>query len=158
MWRGAMVRKLFGKEKDGEQTVDWKEVKAGTYWLVLSEKDDKGKYLVDAVSTKAPEGWKDEAAEKVEQVLPSTITTVTEEQISAMKDAVKVEGSDEKLVVAPLSAESADVAVLTAALAKELKGAKFVAADLKFESGKQPVAGTKITLDVTKFDNVKAAK
>ena len=150
---------IFNDNKtNNEQTVNWEGVKAGTYWLVLSEKDDKGMYLVDAVSTTAPEGWKEEAAEKVEQELPSTITTVTEEEIAAIKDSVKVEGSNDKLVVAPLSAESTDVAVITTALSKELKGVKFIAADLKFESGKQPAEGTKITIDVTKFDNVKAAK
>ena len=150
---------IFNDNKtNNEQTVNWEGVKAGTYWLVLSEKDDKGMYLVDAVSTTAPEGWKEEAAEKVEQELPSTITTVTEEEIAAIKDSVKVEGSNDKLVVSPLDAASKDVAVITTALAKELKGVKFIAADLKFESGKQPAEGTKITIDVTKFDNVKAAK
>lgn len=147
-----------GKASSGEQTVDWKEVKAGTYWLVLSEKDDKGKYLVDALSTKAPEGWKEEAAEKIEQELPSNISTVTQEEINAMKDSIKVEGTTDKLVVSPLEAVSKDVAVITTALSKELKGVKFVAVDLKFESGKQPTAGTKITIDVTKMADVKAAK
>ena len=150
---------IFNDNKtNNEQTVNWEGVKAGTYWLVLSEKDGEGKYLVDALSTTAPEGWKEEAAEKVEQELPTSIKTVTEEEISAMKDAVKVEGSNDKLVVAPLDAASKDVAVLTTALAKELKGVKFIAADLKFESGKQPAEGTKITIDISKLAEVKSAK
>lgn len=146
------------KASGAEQTVNWEGVKAGTYWLVLSEKNDEGKYLVDALSTKAPEGWKEEEAEKIEQELPKDITTVTQEEIDAIKDSVKVEGSDDKLVVSPLIATSKDVDVITEALSKELKDVKFVVADLKFESGKQPTAGTKITIDVTKMADVKAAK
>ena len=57
------------------QTVDWKNVSAGTYWLVLSEKvqdGDKEKYSVDNVSTTKPDGWKDEAAEEIENKEPVT--------------------------------------------------------------------------------------
>lgn len=61
------------KEEGAEQTVDWNNVKAGTYWLVLSEKDGT-KYKVDNVSTTAPTGWKEEAAEKIENKAPVTQT------------------------------------------------------------------------------------
>lgn len=68
---------IFNNNDAGEQTVDWTNVSAGTYWLVLSEKDDSGKYTVENVSTKAPSDWKDEAAEKVENPTTTTQSNTT---------------------------------------------------------------------------------
>jgi hypothetical protein len=49
-----------------EQTEDWTGVEAGTYWVVLSEKNaENNKYLVNP-STTAPEGWVDENAGDVD--------------------------------------------------------------------------------------------
>ena len=60
------VNLIFNNGTD--QTVNWENISAGTYWLVLSdrvEEDGKLKYTVDNVSTTAPEGWQDEAAEEI---------------------------------------------------------------------------------------------
>ena len=64
---------LIFNDGAGSQTVNWENVPAGTYWLVLTEKNGEGKYLVDNVATTAPAGWKDEAAEEIEN--PDADTT-----------------------------------------------------------------------------------
>lgn len=69
------------------QTVDWNNVVAGTYWLVLTEKNGEGKYLVDNVSTTAPEGWKEEAAEEIENPGATTPDTDKPADDSANKPA-----------------------------------------------------------------------
>ena len=81
---------IFNNAGAGEQTVDWTNVKAGTYWLVLSEKDGEGKYTVENVSTTAPTGWKDEAAQQVKNEAPTTTTTTGSNTSTKTGDAAPV--------------------------------------------------------------------
>ena len=54
---------------NGEQTVDITNVRKGTYWLTLGEKNGEGKYTFN-LSTTAPAGWVDEEANELELQAP----------------------------------------------------------------------------------------
>ena len=81
---------------------------------------------------------------------------VSKEEAAAIQAVAKVEGSNETLVVAVVSKDSADYKVVAAA--KELKDVKFVVLDLSFASKTQPKAGTKIVLPIAKLAEIKDAK
>lgn len=148
-------------KKDGaEQTVDWKGVEAGTYWLVLKEKGEDGKYTVDNVSTKAPTGWQDEAAEKVENKAPVKTTTTTDKGSVATKDDVAkidkeavVVGAPEgaKLDATEIAADSDAFKVVKEAAKTAFKNKAYVALDLKLLKGTeavQPNGDVKVTIPV----------
>ena len=148
-------------KKDGaEQTVNWEGVSAGTYWLVLSEKADNGQYKVDNVSTKAPSGWQDEAAEKVENKAPVKTTTTTDKGSVATKDDIAkidkeavVEGAPEgaKLDATEIAADSDAFKVVKEAAKTAFKNKTYVALDLKLLKGTeavQPNGDVKVTIPV----------
>ena len=143
-----------------EQTVNWENVPAGTYWLVLSEKADNGQYKVDNVSTKAPTGWKEEAAEKIENKAPVKTTTTTDKGSVATKDDIAkidkeavVEGVPEgaKLDATEIAADSDAFKVVKEAAKTAFKNKAYVALDLKLLKGTeavQPNGDVKVTIPV----------
>lgn len=146
-------------KKDGaEQTVNWEGVEAGTYWLVLSEKADNGQYKVDNVSTKAPTGWQEEAAEKVENKAPVKTTTdkgsvATKDDIAKIDKEAVVEGAPEgaKLDATEIAADSDAFKVVKEAAKTAFKNKVYVALDLKLLKGTeavQPNGDVKVTIPV----------
>lgn len=145
-----------------EQTVNWENVPAGTYWLVLSEKADNGQYKVDNVSTKAPTGWKEEAAEKIENKAPVTTkpaTTADKGSVATKDDVAKidkeavVEGAPEgaKLDATEIAADSDAFKVVKEAAKTAFKNKTYVALDLKLLKGTeavQPNGDVKVTIPV----------
>lgn len=94
-------------------------------------------------------------SEDTSDVETDSVVNITEDEIKELEDAVTVEGAEEKLVISVVPEDSADLDVIAAALADVLKNVKYVAVDLKFESGNQPEEGTKITLPIAKIASVK---
>ena len=146
-------------KKDGaEQTVNWEGVEAGTYWLVLSEKADNGQYKVDNVSTKAPTGWQEEAAEKVENKAPVKTTTdkgsvATKDDTAKIDKEAVVEGAPEgaKLDATEIAADSDAFKVVKEAAKTAFKNKVYVALDLKLLKGTeavQPNGDVKVTIPV----------
>ena len=111
---------IFNNNNNGEQTIDWKYVSAGTYWVTLGEKGDDGKYLVNSsnVSTTAPAGWKTEEAEKVENETttqaPTTQSSNTSTGTNTGSDSSVPQTNDVASVVMMIAVASiAAVAVLS---------------------------------------------
>lgn len=169
------ARVIFNNGEGGgsNQTVDWTGVKAGTYWITLSEKESDGKFKVDKVSTKAPSDWKDEAAQEVEtQAKPAETTTaapattdkgdvVSKDEAAKFEKEAVVEGQPEgaALKVTEIAADS-DVFKAVKEVAKtDLKNRTYVAVDFKLLKGTeavQPNGDVKITMPVPeKLKNAK---
>ena len=156
------------KESGAEQTVDWKNVKAGTYWLVLSEKEDNGKYKVDKVSTTAPSDWKDEAAQEIENetttAAPATTDkgdVVSKDEAAKFEKEAVVEGQPEgaALKVTEIAADSDAFKAVKEVAKTDLKNRTYVAVDFKLLKGTeavQPNGDVKITMPVPeKLKNAK---
>lgn len=60
---------VITNDGNGEQTVDITNVRKGTYWLTLGEKNGEGKYTYDLSPTK-PAGWVDEEANELQLQAP----------------------------------------------------------------------------------------
>ncbi len=163
------------------QTVDWNGVAAGTYWVTLSEKDADGKYLVDDtnVSTKAPEDWKDEAAQEIENSAPTTTTqapvqtttqapvqTTTVPTIIPQADVDKIAASatitgapaDSSLKFSVISENEAKT--VESFKSSTLKGMTFQALDIKLfdKDGNAVQPGSKVDITVALTDGLKNAK
>lgn len=92
-------------------------------------------------------------SEDTSDVETDSVVNITEDEIKELEDAVVVEGAEDKLVISVVPEDSADLDVIAAA--DVLKNVKYVAVDLKFESGNQPEEGTKITFPIAKIASVK---
>ncbi len=155
------------------QTVNWEGVAAGTYWVTLSEKDADGKYLVDDtnVSTKAPEDWKDEAAQEIENSAPTTTTqapvqTTTVPTIIPQADVDKIAASatitgapaDSSLKFSVISENEAKT--VESFKSSTLKGMTFQALDIKLldKDGNAVQPGSKVDITVALTDGLKNAK
>lgn len=155
-----------GSGGEGNQTDDINCVSNGTYWYTVT---DDCEYTV---STSSPAGWVDDSSkedtsddtstgddtdknpsEDTSDVETDSVVNITEDEIKELEDAVVVEGAEDKLVISVVPEDSADLDVIAAA--DVLKNVKYVAVDLKFESGNQPEEGTKITFPIAKIASVK---
>lgn len=67
---------IFNANKDGDsnQTIDLKNITAGTYWVTV-KKSVEGAKCEAEFSTTAPAGWVDEAADNIEQSTTNNDTT-----------------------------------------------------------------------------------
>ncbi len=120
---------------------------------VEDEKDDeKDNQLGDDVITES------EAADIINKADTADGGIVSADEVKVILQAAKLEGTTEKLVVSVVAKDSADYKVVETATKAELKDTKYTVIDLKFESKKQPTAGTKITFPVAKLAEIKDAK
>ena len=162
---------LFGNGKEGggdNQSADWNGVKAGTYWITFTDKNDEGKYAIaDAnIATSAPSGWKDEKAQEVTTVAPTTTPAPTTTKPAVDKGSVAskadvekidkeavVEGApaDAKLDATEIAADSDAFKVVKEAAKTAFKNKTYVALDLKLVKGSEVVQANgdvKVTIPV----------
>ena len=159
---------LFGNGT--EQTADWNGLKAGTYWVTLTEKGGDGKYVIAEanISTKAPSGWKDEAAKELETQAPPTTTpaptttakpAVDKGSVASKDDVAKIDAeavvegapADAKLDATEIAADSDAFKVVKEAAKTAFKNKTYVALDLKLVKGTETVQANgdvKVTIPV----------
>lgn len=126
---------------------------------VLGDDDNTGSSTNTGSTSKNPSSSTDNTEDDADDKTDVSVNdggVVTAEEVKAIEDAVKLEGTTEKLVVSVVAKDAKDYKVVAAAT--ELKDVKYTVIDLKFESGKQPTASTKITLPIAKLAEVKDAK
>ena len=155
-----------GNGNGANQSADWSNVKAGTYWMILdTQEGDGGKYKVDNVSTTAPSGWKDEKAQEVTTQAPTTQAPTTAKpavdkgSVASKDDVAKIDAeavvegapADAKLDATEIAADSDAFKVVKEAAKTAFKNKTYVALDLKLLKGTETVQANgdvKVTIPV----------
>ena len=152
---------IFNNDNNGEQSADWTNMKPGTYWVDFSQstKNEKGHFVVEEknISTKAPSGWQEEAAQEVITQAPATAvdkgSVATKDDIAKIDKEAVVEGAPEgaKLDATEIAADSDAFKVVKEAAKTAFKNKVYVALDLKLLKGTeavQPNGDVKVTIPV----------
>lgn len=155
---------IFNNDNNGEQSADWTKMKPGTYWVDFSQstKNEKGHFIVEDknISTTAPSGWQEEAAQEVTTQAPTTAKPAVDKGSVATKDDIAkidkeavVEGAPEgaKLDATEIAADSDAFKVVKEAAKTAFKNKAYVALDLKLLKGTeavQPNGDVKVTIPV----------
>lgn len=154
---------IFNNDNNGEQSADWTKMKPGTYWVDFSQsaKNDKGHFIVEDknISTTAPSGWQDEAAQEVTVQTPAKKPAVDKGSVATKDDVAKIDkeavvvGAPEgaKLDATEIAADSDAFKVVKEAAKTAFKNKAYVALDLKLLKGTeavQPNGDVKVTIPV----------